>query len=80
MARRTPRRSGDLSDLCIVVWATIKYLSATIENDVVPREMHLRACSAMAANAGVYRQLLETSDLEKRLTALETRVALAVRR
>jgi hypothetical protein len=71
MAARPQRRSGNLSALKVELWATIRYLSATIADvDGLP-ELRLRACSAMAANAGVYRQLLETSDLEQRLVALE---------
>jgi hypothetical protein len=46
-------------------------LADTIENEELTRELRLRACSAMAANAGVYRQLLETSDLEQRVSTLE---------
>jgi hypothetical protein len=71
--RRRRRASGDLSQLKVEVWACIRYLADTIENEELARELRLRACSAMAANAGVYRQLLETSDLEARLTALEHR-------
>jgi hypothetical protein len=71
--RRRRRASGDLSQLKVEVWACIRYLADTIENEELTREIRLRACSAMAANAGVYRQLLETSDLEQRLTALEQR-------
>jgi hypothetical protein len=71
MASRPQRRSGNLSALKVELWACIRFLSTTIANEDSSRELRLRACSAMAANAGVYRQLLETSDLEERLTALE---------
>jgi hypothetical protein len=74
MASRPQRRSGNLSALKVELWASIRYLSATIANEDVSREQRLRACSAMAANAGVYRQLLETSDLEQRLAILESRI------
>jgi hypothetical protein len=71
---RRRRAAGDLSQLKVEVWACIRYLADTIENEELSREYRLRACSSMAANAGVYRQLLETSDLDKRLTALEQAV------
>jgi hypothetical protein len=71
--RRRRRASGDLSQLKVEVWAYIRHLADTIENEELSRELRLRACSAMAANAGVYRQLIETSDLAQRLTALEHR-------
>lgn len=71
--RRRRRASGDLSQPKVEVWACIRYLADAIENEELTRELRLRACSAMAANAGAYRQLLETSDLEQRLTDLEQR-------
>jgi hypothetical protein len=60
----------DLLQLRVLVSETIRYLAATLDSELSP-ELRLRACSAMAANAGVYRQLLETSDLEQRVSTLE---------
>jgi hypothetical protein len=75
MSARPQRRSGNLSALKVELWAAIRHLSATIANAEVSPELRLRACSAMAANAGVYRQLLESSEFEARLTALERAMA-----
>jgi hypothetical protein len=69
--RRRRRASGDLSQLKVEVWATIRYLADTIENEELSREVRLRACSAMAVNAGIYRQILQSDDFERRLRALE---------
>jgi hypothetical protein len=70
-ARKRYGKPLDLLQLQTLVSQAIRYLSDTIGNDELSRELRLRACSAMAANAGVYRQLLETGEIEKRLTALE---------
>jgi hypothetical protein len=64
-------RAGDLQALKVEVWTAIRYLADTIENQQLPVEVRLRACSAMAVNAGVYRQLLAESDIEARLAAVE---------
>jgi hypothetical protein len=77
--KRRRRAAGCLSQLKVEVWACIRYLADTIENEALTRETRLRACSTLAVNAGVYRQLLETSDFEARLTALEGKVAEAIR-
>jgi hypothetical protein len=71
---RRRRASGDLRQLKVEVWACIRYLADTIENESLAQELRLRACSAMAANAGVYRQLIEASDLDARMTTLEQRL------
>jgi hypothetical protein len=69
-----PRRRRDAGDICqlrVELWATVKYLSSVIANGEMTHELRLRASSAHAAVGGVYRQLLETSDLEQRISALE---------
>jgi hypothetical protein len=76
--RRGRRRSGDLRALKVEVWAAIRYLADTIEDAEASRESRLRACSAMATCAGVYKQLLETGELETCLAALEGRLSRGV--
>jgi hypothetical protein len=69
--RRRRRAAGDLSQLKVELWATIAHLSRTIENDELSQEIRLRACSAMGQVGGVYRQLIQTTELEARVAALE---------
>jgi hypothetical protein len=65
----------DLLQLQTLVSQALRYLAETIDNAELAQELRLRACSAMAANAGVYRQLLETSDLDTKLQAMSERLA-----
>jgi hypothetical protein len=74
MPRKRYGKPLDLLQLQTLVSQSLRYLADTIDNVEFSPELRLRACSAMAANAGVYRQLLETSDMEQRLDAIEQRL------
>jgi hypothetical protein len=69
--RRRRRAAGDLSQLKVELWACIRHLADTIENEELSQELRLRACSAMGQVGGVYRALIQASELESRISALE---------
>jgi hypothetical protein len=69
-----PRRRRDAGDLCqlrVELWAGIRYAAALLENATLGPEVKLRAVSALATASGIYRQLLETSEMADRLAELE---------
>jgi hypothetical protein len=73
MPRRRYAKPGDVLQLRTVLWQTILDTKALTDGPDPAPEMVLKVAHALAQLAGPYRQLLETSDLEARLTALEAR-------
>jgi hypothetical protein len=73
MPRRRYAKPGDILQLRTVLWQTILDTKALTDGSDAAPEMVLKVAHALAQLAGPYRQLLETSDLEARLAALETR-------
>jgi hypothetical protein len=73
MPRRRYAKPGDVLQLRTVLWQTILDTKALTDGPEPAPEMVLKVAHALAQLAGPYRQLLETSDLETRLTALEAR-------
>lgn len=73
MSKPMPQRvrAGDLNNLKRRLWGAILRADRIVADDDQPPEVVLRAVSAMSTACGVYRGLLEASDLEARLAALE---------
>jgi hypothetical protein len=73
LKRRKRRRAGDIKALKVEVWAALCEASAIAEDPETPPDRKLRAVSAIGVVAGMYRQLLDASNVDARLTALEHR-------
>jgi hypothetical protein len=58
-----------------VLWRTILQVEALLDVRPYAPELVLKAAHALAQLAGPYTRLLETADLEARLTALEQRLS-----
>jgi hypothetical protein len=74
----TPRRrrdAGDISQLRVELWAGVRVAAAMVDDPEVSPELKLRAVSALATAASVYAKLLETTEVEERLMALEQAAA-----
>jgi hypothetical protein len=70
IARRRAYKPGDVHQLLRMVWqALVEAESVLLESD--DPELTLKACHAISQCGGQYMKLLETSDLESRLAALE---------
>ena len=71
--KRRPRRSkaGDLTALRRHLWAAVLEASALLDCD--NPDVKLRAVHAVSQSASAYRSLVETTDLEARISALEKR-------
>jgi hypothetical protein len=70
MSARPQRRSGNLPALKVEVWAAIRAASGIIADPETPTEMRLRAVSAIATAASVYRGILEI-DVQAQILAIE---------
>ncbi len=69
------RRCGDIRALKRAVWRGICCAERVILNDEASDDKRLRAVATLATAAGVYAKILEASELEGRLSALERRLA-----
>ena len=74
MARKRRRKAGNLTDLQRVLWAMILKVEELLDGDP-PSERVLRCAHALAQLAGAYKGVYETSEIEKRLEALEAAVS-----
>jgi hypothetical protein len=62
-----------MQDLVTRVWWAITEATVVIQ-EAETVEMRLRGISALSTAAGIYAKLLETSDLEARMQAIEDRL------
>ena len=82
--RKRRRKPGDLAALRRVLWQTIVEIEALIESPLVDDDgeenvrahqgLVLKGAHALAQLSGSYIRLIEGSDLERRITALEAAV------
>lgn len=69
--RRRRAKAGDLEALRREMWHAVRRISDLLdEPETEPAEL-VRIANALAALGNAYRGVTETSDLEKRLVALE---------
>jgi hypothetical protein len=73
MPRRRYAKPGDVLQLRTVLWQTILDTKALTDGPDPAPEMVLKVAHALGQLAGPYRQLVETSNFDVRLTALEAR-------
>ena len=74
MARKQRRKPGDLAQLWAVLWRTIIEVGALLDTRPPSNEVILKSAPALVQLVGAYRGILEVTDLDKRLTALERRL------
>jgi hypothetical protein len=69
--KRRPRRgkAGDLEALKRHLWAAVLEASALL--DCENPDVKLRAVHAVSQSSSAYRSLVESTDLERRISALE---------
>lgn len=72
--RKRPRKAGDLPALQRVLWFGVLESEALPLKGSTSPEHRLKAIHALATIGGAYARLLEVSELEKRLSALEQRL------
>jgi hypothetical protein len=70
---RRRRDAGDLCQLRVELWAGVRVAAAMVDDPDVSPEVKLRAVSALATAASVYKGILEI-DINARLLALEEQV------
>jgi hypothetical protein len=75
MPRRRYAKPGDVLQLRRVLWQAILDTKALTDVPDPSPETVLKVAHALGQLAGPYRQLLESSDFEQRLAAVETRLA-----
>ena len=75
MARKRRGKPGDLAQLRAVVWRTILEVEALLDARPAANDLVLKSAHALAQLAGAYRGILEVTDLDKRLTVIEERLA-----
>jgi hypothetical protein len=73
LARRRAYKPGDVHQLLRMVWQALVEAEAVLLAAEDP-DLILRACHAISQCGGQYNKLLETSDLEARLAALEAQL------
>ena len=71
MRRKRRLKSGNLADLRRVMWRTIVEVEALLDARPPSNDLVLKSAHALAQLAGSYTRLVETTDLETRLQALE---------
>jgi hypothetical protein len=64
-------KAGDLAALRKRLWFGVLRASDILEDPEASPELALKACHALGQLGGCYANLLKTSELEARLTALE---------
>ena len=69
---RKKHRPGNLHDLLRVLWQALLEAQAVLEAaDATQAELKLKAVHAISQCAGQYHKMLETTELEARLAAVE---------
>jgi hypothetical protein len=71
MSRKRHPKPGDLTQLRRVVWGVILEIEALLDAQPVSPELILRSGHALAQLATAYTKLVESSELEQRIKALE---------
>ena len=65
------RKPGDLGQLRSVLWQVLLEVEAIATDQEAARGEKLRAAHALSSLAGSYAKIVETHDLEQRITSLE---------
>jgi hypothetical protein len=73
MARKRYGKPGDLMQLRTVLWQAILDAKALTDSSPSAPGLVLRCAHALAQLAGAYTKLVESSELEQRIKALEER-------
>ena len=71
MSARPRRRAGNFSALKLEVWSAIRAASAIIADPTTEPDLKLKAASTMATAGAVYLRILEGSETENRIAAME---------
>jgi hypothetical protein len=71
MSARPRRRSGNLSALKVEIWSAIRAASVIIADPTAEPDLKLKAASSIATAGAVYLRILEGSELQERIDALE---------
>jgi hypothetical protein len=71
MPRRRFRQPGDLTQLRRVLWRTIVEVEALLDTHPPSNALVLKSTHALSQLAGTYTKLVESSELEARVAALE---------
>jgi hypothetical protein len=71
MSRKRRIKAGNLADLQRVLWRTITEVEALLDARPPSTDLVLRAAHALVQLAGAYRGVVEMTDIEPRLKALE---------
>jgi hypothetical protein len=74
MPRKRRRKAGNLDDLTRVLWQVILEVEALLDTRPPSNDLIIKSAHALAQLAGAYRAVIETTDLEARLSALEQSV------
>jgi hypothetical protein len=78
LVRRRAYKAGDLSQLMRMLWQALVEAEAVLLASEDP-ELTLKACHAISQCGGQYFRLLEGGEMETRLKAVETALALAAK-
>lgn len=65
------RKPGNLGQLRSVLWQVLLEVETIATTEGVSRGEKLKAAHALSSLAGSYAKIVETHDLEERITALE---------
>jgi hypothetical protein len=68
---RKRHHSGSIGSLKGMLWASLCEAMRIVEDSKTPKVVRLRAISAVSTAGAVYAKLLEQSELEPRVEALE---------
>jgi hypothetical protein len=68
---RPRRRAGNIQALKVEVWSAIRAASAVIADPEADPDLKLKAASTLATAGGVYLRILEGSETETRVAAME---------
>jgi hypothetical protein len=71
MSARPRRRAGNLSALKLEVWSAIRAASVVIGDPGAEADLKLKAASTLATAGAVYLRILEGSEMQQRIDALE---------
>jgi hypothetical protein len=71
VSARPWRRSGNLSALKVEVWSAIRAASLVIGDAGTEPELKLKAASTITTAGAVYLRILEGSEMQERIDALE---------
>jgi hypothetical protein len=71
MSARPRRRSGNLSALKVELCSAIRAVAVIVGDRCSEPELKLKAASTIATIGGVYLRILEGSETENRVSAME---------